>query len=81
MDGGIARYYSKSTFFGKFIDGLSDIFYKVFFIFGLSFYSYYHYSDNNLSFFGLFSSILTCFDTFIHDRMASWLDDWAKGCN
>ena len=71
VDGGIARYYSKSTFFGKFIDGLSDIFYKVFFIFGLSFYSYYQYKDDNLLYFGLFSSILTCFDTFIYDRYSA----------
>jgi hypothetical protein len=48
VDGSIARYNSISTFYGRFIDGLADIFFQSFFIFALSFYYFIKLQDNNL---------------------------------
>ena len=77
VDGSIARYNSISTFYGKFIDGLADIFYQSFFLLSLSIY-YFNLSGNYKLFcLGLFSSLITCFDTFIYDRysaMIRWMN-------
>ena len=75
VDGSIARFTSSGTFFGKFVDGLSDIFFQSFFVLSLSFYHFNKYQDYRLLLLGAVASILTCIDTFIHDRysaMARW---------
>jgi phosphatidylglycerophosphate synthase len=77
VDGNIARYNSISTFYGKFIDGLADIFYQSFFLLSLSIYYFNLSGDYKLFYFGLFSSLIACFDTFIYDRysaMVRWMN-------
>jgi phosphatidylglycerophosphate synthase len=71
VDGNISRYNSMSTFYGKFIDGLVDIFYQSFFLLSLSIYYFNLSGDYKLFCLGLFSSLITCFDTFIHDRYSA----------
>lgn len=70
-DGSVARYLKKTTFYGKFIDGLFDIFLKTFLIFSLSIYSYSNLNSLNLLILGCISSILISFDTFIYDRYSA----------
>jgi len=77
VDGSIARFTSSGTFFGKFIDGLSDIFFQSLFVLSLSFYYFNKNQDYRLLLLGCVASILTCFDTFIHDRysaIARWMN-------
>jgi|694.fasta_scaffold13702_3 phosphatidylglycerophosphate synthase len=78
VDGSIARYNSISTFYGRFIDGLADIFFQSFFIFTLSFYYFIKLQDNNLLLIGISAAVLTCFDTFIYDRYSAitrWMNN------
>ena len=70
-DGTVARYYKITSYYGKFIDGLNDIFLKSFLILSLAFYSYKIFNDFNLLIFGCIASILTSFDTFILDRYSA----------
>lgn len=71
VDGSIARYNSISTYYGRFIDGLADIFFQAFFMFSLSFYYFIKLQDINLLLIGLSAAILTSFDTFIYDRYSA----------
>ncbi len=74
-DGAVARYLNTSTFYGRFIDGLADIFLNTFLILSVSFYSFKILNSVPLLLFGCISSVLTAFDTFIYDRysaLARW---------
>ncbi len=70
-DGTVARFYKITSYYGKFIDGLVDIFLKSFLILSLAFYSYKIFNDFNLLIFGCIASILASFDTFILDRYSA----------
>ena len=70
-DGTVARFYKITSYYGKFIDGLVDIFLKSFLILSLAFYSYKIFNDLNLLIFGCVASVLASFDTFILDRYSA----------
>lgn len=70
-DGAVARYFEITSFYGKFIDGLFDIFFKTFLILSLCFYGFEILGDKSILIFGCISSILSSFDTFILDRYSA----------
>ena len=70
-DGSVARYSRSTSFYGRFIDGLVDIFQKTFLILSLSFYGFKFFNDLNLLILGCVASLLSSFDTFILDRYSA----------
>lgn len=70
-DGSVARYKINTSFYGRFIDGLSDIFLKTFLILSISFYSFKILNSLSLLIFGCIASIFIAFDTFILDRYSA----------
>jgi phosphatidylglycerophosphate synthase len=70
-DGAVARYHNNSTFYGRYIDGLADIFLNSFLIFSISIYSYQIFNQLSLIIFGCLTAILTTFDSFIYDRYSA----------
>ncbi len=79
-DGSVARHYNKSTFYGRFIDGVADIFLNAFLVFSLSFYSFKIFESFNLLALGCIAAILTSFDSFIYDKYAA-LARWSNSEN
>ncbi len=80
-DGSVARYYKTTSFYGKFIDGLVDVFLKTFLILSLSAYGFKITGDKLLIFLGSMSSLLASFDTFILDRYSAivrWFNEENK---
>ena len=70
-DGTVARYFKITSFYGKFIDGLVDIFLKTFLILSLSFYGFEMTGEKLILIIGCISSLLSSFDTFILDRYSA----------
>ena len=70
-DGTVARYFKITSFYGKFIDGLVDIFLKTFLILSLSFYGFVMTGEKLILIIGCISSLLASFDTFILDRYSA----------
>mgnify|MGYP006113503565 CR=1 FL=1 len=76
-DGGVARYKNISTFYGRFIDAVADIFFNSFILFSLSFFAYEYFDSKFLLVTGVIASILTSFDSFIYDKYSS-LARWSN---
>jgi phosphatidylglycerophosphate synthase len=70
-DGSVARYYKITSFYGKFIDGLVDIFLKCFLILSVNIYFYKTLQNLNLLILGSIAMVLASFDTFILDRYSA----------
>ena len=70
-DGTVARYFKITSFYGKFIDGLVDVFLKTFLILSLSVYGFEMSGDKLILILGSLSSLLASFDTFILDRYSA----------
>ena len=79
-DGGVARHRNISTFYGRFIDAVADIFFNSFILFSLSFFAYEYFDSNILLITGIMASILTSFDSFIYDKYSS-LARWSNSQN
>ncbi len=80
-DGSVARYYKITSHYGKFIDGLVDIFLKTFLILSLSVYGLKITDNKLLILLGSISSLLASFDTFVLDRYSAivrWFNDENK---
>ena len=48
IDGNLARYLSKTSFFGRFIDGVIDIIVITLFRFGLCYYFFFQFENINI---------------------------------
>tara|TARA_B100000941_G_scaffold290290_1_gene271879 strand:+ start:2399 stop:3181 length:783 start_codon:yes stop_codon:yes gene_type:complete len=70
-DGSVARYHKSSTFFGRYIDGLVDIFRDSFLLLSLSIFSLNFLDSQNLFYLGITAALLTIADNLILDRYAS----------
>lgn len=70
-DGCVARYFNTTSFFGRFIDGLVDIFQKTFLILSLSFYGFRIFDDLNILILGCTAALFASFDTFILDKYSA----------
>jgi len=70
-DGGLARFYKNKTFFGKFIDSISDVLFLSFFNLSLAIFFYLKTNNFYLLIYGSISSIFICFDVFILDKFSS----------
>ena len=70
-DGSVARYNKITSYYGKFIDGLVDVFLKTFLILSISFYGFQVLQNLNLLILGCISAVLSAFDTFILDRYSA----------
>jgi phosphatidylglycerophosphate synthase len=73
VDGSLARLYKKKTFYGKFIDSVSDIFIEVFFLVFLGFYFFEFFNDYNLLKLYVISAIFWIFGQFIYDKYGSMI--------
>ena len=80
IDGGVARHYKIKTYFGKYIDSLSDVFFASFFYIGISLVTYQLTSNYHLLLFTLLSSSLIAFDVFILDKFSA-LVRWSNNEN
>ena len=79
-DGGVARHKNISTFYGRFIDAVADIFFNSFVLFSLSFFAYEYFDSKILLIIGIIASILTSYDSFIYDKYSS-LARWSNSQN
>ncbi len=79
-DGGVARHKNISTFYGRFIDAVADIFFNSFILFSLSFFAYEYFDSKILLIIGIIASILTSYDSFIYDKYSS-LARWSNSQN
>ena len=79
-DGGVARHKNISTFYGRFIDAVADIFFNSFILFSLSFFAYQYFDSKILLITGIVASILTSYDSFIYDKYSS-LARWSNSQN
>ena len=79
-DGGVARHKNISTFYGRFIDAVADIFFNSFILFSLSFFAYQYFNSKILLITGIVASILTSYDSFIYDKYSS-LARWSNSQN
>tara|TARA_B100000579_G_scaffold122597_1_gene98708 strand:- start:2177 stop:2944 length:768 start_codon:yes stop_codon:yes gene_type:complete len=79
-DGGVARHKNISTFYGRFIDAVADIFFNSFVLFSLSFFAYEYFDSKILLIVGIIASILTSYDSFIYDKYSS-LARWSNSQN
>ena len=70
-DGGIARILKIKTFFGKYLDGLVDLFFLNIFYCILTIKYFYIYSDIYILVIGLIANIFLCYDIFILDRYSA----------
>ena len=79
-DGGVARHKNISTFYGRSIDAIADIFFNSFILFSLSFFAYEYFDSKILLIIGIIASILTSYDSFIYDKYSS-LARWSNSQN
>lgn len=70
-DGCIARYFNVSSHYGRFIDGLSDIFLKSFLVLAISYYGFNFLNNKHILIVGSISALLASFDTFVLDRYSA----------
>lgn len=76
-DGTVARYRSLSTFYGRFLDSILDIFYECFLFLSISFYIFSLFGEKNILIAGYILSIFAVFSTCIYDKYAS-LARWSN---
>jgi len=80
-DGNVARMTSQSSFFGRFLDSILDIFYESFLILSIGFYCLKYHNSDNLFFLGIVASIFSIYSTCIHDKYSSlvrWMNEENK---
>ena len=82
IDGNLARYLSKTSFFGRFIDGVIDIIVITLFRFGLCYYFFFQFENINIFiiFFLVFVIVTTPINHFIFDRYSA-LIRWSNETN
>lgn len=81
VDGHIARHFKISSFYGRFIDGLLDIFVPSFLLFSISYYCFKVYDNEILLIIGSVAALCCVFDSFIYDRysaLARWSNEENK---
>ena len=73
VDGNLARYLSKTSFFGRFIDGVIDIFVITLFRLGLCYYFFFQHDNLNIFFVFFFVLVIasTPINHFIFDRYSA----------
>ena len=81
-DGNLARYLSKTSFFGRFIDGVIDIVVITLFRFGLCYYFFFQFENINIFiiFFLVLVIVTTPINHFIFDRYST-LIRWSNETN
>ena len=81
-DGNLARYLSKTSFFGRFIDGVIDIFVITLFRLGLCYYFFFQNENLNVffTFFLILVIVTTPINHFIFDRYSA-LIRWSNETN
>jgi len=79
-DGNIARFYKKSTFYGRFLDAIVDIFFESLLLFSIHYYCYKIYSNELLFIFGSISSFFCVYGSCIADKYSS-LARWSNDIN
>ena len=80
-DGSIARFKNKSTFYGRFLDSILDIFCFTMIILSIHFFCYRLYANETLFTLGVISSLFFCYSCCIHDKysaLARWCNEENK---
>ena len=70
-DGSVARYKNDSTFYGRFLDAVVDIFLESSLLLSIHYFSYKIYNNEHLFVFGIFSVLFSIYGTCIADKYSS----------
>ena len=70
-DGSVARFNKLSTFYGRLLDSILDIFFECFLFISLSYFIFNLYDDKNILIAGYIVSIFAVFSSCIHDKYSS----------
>jgi len=76
-DGTIARHTKTSSFYGRFLDAILDIFYQYFLTISVTFFISSLYKDNSILYAGVVVSVFSTFSSCIHDKYSS-LARWSN---
>jgi len=79
-DGNVARFNRKSTFYGRFLDAIVDIFYEPLLLFAIHYYCYKIYFNELLFIFGSISAFFCAYGSCIADKYSS-LARWSNEIN
>ena len=79
-DGNVARYKKESTFYGRFLDAIVDIFFESLLLFSIHYFCYKIYSNETLFIFGSISSFFCVYGSCIADKYSS-LARWSNDIN
>jgi len=79
-DGSVARYNNQSTFYGRFLDSILDIFLESSLLFSIHYFSYKIYNNENLFIWGIFSVLFSIYGSCIPDKYSA-LIRWANENN
>jgi len=79
-DGSVARYKNESTFYGRFLDSILDIFLESSLLFSIHYFSYKIYNNEILFIFGIFSVLFSIYGSCISDKYSA-LIRWANKDN
>lgn len=76
-DGSIARHNKTSSFYGRFLDAIVDIFYEHFLILSVAFFISNFCADNSILYLGILVGSVTTFSNCMHDKYSS-LARWSN---
>tara|TARA_A100001015_G_scaffold225056_1_gene253940 strand:+ start:5780 stop:6529 length:750 start_codon:yes stop_codon:yes gene_type:complete len=79
-DGNVARFNNESTFYGRFLDAIVDIFFESLLLFAIHYYCYKIYSNELLFIFGAISSFFCVYGSCVADKYSS-LARWSNDIN
>ncbi len=77
-DGNVARQTNQTSFYGRFLDSILDIFYESFLILSIGFYCFKQFDNEEIFFLSIVSSVFAIYSTCIHDKYASlvrWMNE------
>jgi len=79
-DGSVARYHGRSSFYGRYIDAMGDIFYNGFLIISLGVYCYKVYGSSTILILSSVTAIASTISHFTYDKYAA-LARWSNSQN
>lgn len=79
-DGNVARFNRESTFYGRFLDAIVDIFFEPLLLFAIHYYCYKIYFNELLFVFGSISAFFCAYGSCIADKYSS-LARWSNEIN
>ena len=79
-DGSVARYFERSSFYGRYIDAMGDILYFGFFVLSLGIYCYKVFDSSTMLILSSVTAVASTFSHFTYDKYAA-LARWSNSQN